>query len=241
MPLTSEILTFPSTWYGAVTGRFYLASGSQKSASPWSGRRSVYGPHRQVWRAEVQLPPKMPEMWRPLSAFFSEVAGERGLIRIGDMHRVRPIYNILEELGTDPFSDATFFDDGTGWLDAPLPPTIHVVTAADRGVRAAHVGGLPASIARTLRRGDLFEIRRNGIADETPSLHEVTRDAPTDSSGESLVEFTPALRKGVAAGDMVVLEYPTSVFRCVDDDQGVFERDSAHHGSAGFSLVENMI
>lgn len=236
-----DIITFPTTWYGAVTSRFYLSSASQRSLSPWSGKRSVYGPHRQIWRAEVQLPPKRPELWRPLTAFFSEAAGERGLVRIGDMHRTKPLYNLLEELGTDPWSDATFFDDGTGWLDAPLPSTIHVVVGATRGERALHMGGLPASIDRTLRRGDLFEIRRDGIADETPSLHEVIRDAPTDSGGESLVEFTPALRKDVAAGDMIVLEYPTSVFRCLDDDQGIFDRDAAHHGSAGFILIEDMI
>lgn len=236
-----DIITFPRSWYGAVSGRFYLSSASQSSQSPWSGRRSVYGPHRQFWRCEVTLPLSESPRWRAVSAFFSEAAGQAALIRIGDMHRIRALYNIQEALGEQPWSDSTWFTDGTGWLDGALPASIHVASSAARGATSLHVGGLGANIARSLRRGDLIEIRRDGIADETPSLHEVLRDAPTDADGETLVKIAPGLRKAVAAGDMVVTENATSVFRCMDDDQGIVDRDVANHGSAGFTLIENII
>src|SRR5688572_19083649 len=111
-----EIMAWPSSWDGAVSSRFYLSSASQASQSPWSGRRSVYGPHRQFWRCEVTLPPKQTAQWRAISAFFSDVAGQHGLIRIHDMMRRKPLYNLEAVLGQEAWSDDTFFSDGTGWL-----------------------------------------------------------------------------------------------------------------------------
>lgn len=236
-----EIIAWPTAWYGVVSSRFYLSSGSQSSMSPWSGRRSIYGPHRQLWRCELQLPASTADRWKPISAFFSEAAGQASLIRIGDSMRTRPRYNLENTLSEQAFSDGTFFDDGTGWLEGGVPSTLHVVTAAARGSTILHVGGLAASQSRLLRRGDLIEPRRDGIADDTPSLHEVLRDAPTDANGETLLKIAPGLRKGVAAGDMVVLDYATTVFRCVDDEQGIVQRDMADIGQAGFSLIENII
>lgn len=236
-----DIVAWPKDWYRVMSSRFYLGSASQVSNSPWSGRKSVYGPHRQMWRCEIQLAPQKAHRWPAISAFFSEVAGQAKLIRIGDPQRPRPQYNMRETLSSQGFSDSTFFDDGTGFVEGGIPSLIHVAGAESRGATSVVVGGLPESLSRPLRRGDLFEIRRNGIADETPSLHEVIRDAPSDADGETRIEFRPPLRKGVDAGDMVVLERPTSVFRCIDDDQGIVDRSLGNVGVLGFTLLENII
>lgn len=236
-----DIVAFPTSWYGAVSSRFYLSSASQSATSPWSGRRSVYGPHRQFWRCEVQLPIMQEARWRAISAFFSETAGQSGLIRIGDMKRRLPLYNLQAQLSEQPFSDDTFFDDGTGWIEGGLPALLHVLEAAPRGARSVVVGGLGADLARSLQRGDLIEFRRDGIASEIPSLHEVRRDAPTDASGETRLELNVPLRAGLQPGDQVVTQDAMSVFRCIDDEQGIVDRDAAYLGATGFTLIENII
>ena len=106
---------------------------------------------------------------------------------------------------SEPWSDDTFFDDGTGWRSGPLPSTVDLYEGAAARATSVVIEGLPANTARCLRRGDLFEIRRNGVADYTPSLHRVIRDCPTDATGKTRVDFVPPLRKGVAAHDMIVL------------------------------------
>ncbi|MBY9045485.1 hypothetical protein, partial [Pseudomonas fluorescens] len=119
-----------------------------------------------------------------------------------------------------------------------LPPTVHVATAAVRGANAIQIGGLPASQTAILRRGDLFEVRPNGIPAVFPHLYQVMVDGATDASGNTGVEIRPRLRADIAAGDMVVLEYPTSVFRLVSDDQAEMDISAPIIANFGFSLVE---
>lgn len=236
--MTEYVKEWPRAWLGSVTLRCYLWSGSQSSNSPWSGRRNVYGPHRQLWRVEMQLAPKLPELWKPIGAFFSEIGGQAGLIRTAIPTRLKPQYTLAATLGNEPFSDDTSFTDNTGFVTGGLPAFIHVAQAAARGSKKFVAGGLPENLSNALLPGDLFEIRRDGIADEIPSMHEVMRRSNTDADGKTLLEFRPGLRKGVQAGDQIALEYPTCVFRAIDDEQGIIDVDVAWHGRAGFTLIE---
>lgn len=179
--------------------------------------------------------------WEPVSAFFSEVGGQAGRIRIADPRRRRPQYNREATFAQSPWSDDTFFSDGTGWVDGGVPVTFHIDRFAARGATYVVVGGLPASVQRLLRRGDLIEIRRGGIADGVPSLHEIVRDAPTDADGKAGLMIRPGLRKAVMAGDQVVSDTPTGVFRCVDDEQGVVDAGADLIGRTGFTLIEAII
>lgn len=235
------IQSWPLPWYRFASGRFHITSGSQVSQNPWAGRQNVYGPHRQLWRCELQMVPLDEFEWEPVSAFFSEAGGQSGLIRISDPRRRKPQYNREATLAQQAWSDGTFFSDGTGWINGGVPATFHIAEAATRGATYVVVGGLPASVSRLLRRGDLIEIRRNGIADHVPSLHEIIRDASTDADGKSGLMIRPGLRKGVMAGDQVVSDTPTGVFRCIDDEQGVMDVTPPSIGRTGFTLIEAII
>lgn len=237
----TQVYTWPEDWYQSVSIRAYLWSGSQMSQSPWSGRRNVYGPHRQIWRLEMQLAPQEAHVWKPIGAFFSRLGGQAGLVRICFDPRNRPQYTIAASLGEEAFSDSTYFTDGTGFVTGGLPAFVHAAAAAVRGATTMVFGGLPVSITAALRPGDLFEIRRGGAADETPSLHEIVTYGNTNADGESGIEFRPPLRKGVAAGDQIVLNDPTCVMRAIDDEQGIIDVDNATHGRTGFTLIENVI
>lgn len=89
-----------------------------------------------------------------------------------------------------------------------------------------------------LNMGDLFEARPGGIAAEHGHLYEVNREADTNSTGKTRLYFEPGLRKKIAAGDMIVLRYPTSVFRLASDQEGLISRGLANLGDMGLSLTE---
>jgi hypothetical protein len=234
----TQIYEYPLEWYRFTTQTFPLRSRSQVSARPWSGGNSVYGPHAQIWTPQFSATIAEKYLWQKVSAFFSRLGGQAGLIRMGHGLRLRPQYNRASTAGSETWSDGSLFTDGTGFVSGLLPPTAYVLTAVARGDMTIQIGGLPANVTDALRRGDLLEFRPNGIADACPRLHEVMVNGSTDSDGQTGVEIRPPLRSALAAGDMVVLENPLSVFHLVDDQQGDIEMTVASQGTFGFSLVE---
>jgi hypothetical protein len=236
--MPQDVFAYPNDWYQFASLRFQLVSRSQVSARPWAGGNSIYGPHAQLWMPKFTATPQTERNWPAMDAFFSRLGGQAGLIRIGDASRLQPQYNTELAATNQAWSDTTLFTDGTGFADGLMPPTCFITTAVARGDNSVIIGGLPASISRALRRGDLFELRPNGIPSTCPNLYQIMVDGHTNSAGETGVEIRPNLRQGMAAGDMVVLSYPTSVFHLVDDSQGEMEITPPLFANFGFSLIE---
>lgn len=236
-----NIIEWPRAWWGVVTAEFQLMPKSQRSASPWRMNQNVYGPHVQWWQCTLQFPMLNDADLARREGLIESLGGSAGLLRMGHPFRKTPMFNDDVESSPEPWSDGSYFDDGTGWLSGRLSPTIHVAAAASARTTSVIVGGLPVSTSRVLRRGDLVEFRRNGIWDETPSLHRVIRDAATNSDGEVRIEFTPPLRAPLAFGDQVVLDYPMTVFRLSDDGDGGAQRNAAWIGNHSLNLVEALI
>lgn len=239
--MTARIIELPRDWYRFASCNFYLSSINLNSVAPATGRRSVSGPNSQLWRAQLTMTTQDRDVWMAIEGMFAELAGSSGLLRMADPSRRAPQWDLDIAAGREAFSDGSFFTDGTGFSEGTLSPNIFAVEAADRGDTSMVVGGLPESSSRVLRRGDHFEVRRNGMADETPSLHIVVRNAPTDADGQTRLEFRPALRKGVAMGDQIALRYPSTVFRLADDAQGIVERTPPNFGALGFGLIEALV
>lgn len=236
------VWTWPTSWYRFATAKFSLRSMSQVAARPWTGSRSVYGPHAQIWHASLTLAPQLwDEHGQAMSSFFSRLGGQAGLIRIGHSLRYKPQRDRLRQPVSETFSDGFGFDDDTGFTSGDIEDVVYLTTGAERGATYVIVGGLPALEAACLRRGDLFELRPNGIHTEGPNLYEIQVNAPTDASGHTGVQIRPPLRQSFAAGDMVVLRRPTGVFRLIDDDQGIPEANAAHHMQLGFDLIEAIV
>lgn len=236
----TTIIDWPRAWWPWVTGQFALMPKSQRSSSPWTQRQNIYGPHVQYWTAKFTFKPLRNVEASQREALIERLGGGANLLRMGHPLRAHPQYSREQTPTTEPFSDSTLFTDGSGWVSGLLPPQIYCAGSAARGETSVIVGGLPLSTARVLRAGDCVEFQRDGIADETPSFHRVVRDAPTDAFGETRIEFLPPLRKGLAAGDAVVLDYPTTVFRLTDDSQGMVDYQ-ASIGAMGFSLIEALL
>lgn len=237
----TRLMEWPRAWYTVASGNFWLSSKNLVYQNPFTGRIGVSGPQSQLFQAKIQLSTQSREAWMEMEGFFAEVGGMAGIIRIADFARLEPQYNADVIGGRTAWSDGTFWTDGSGWVSGMLPPYIVTADAADKGETSVVVTGLPASTQRVLRRGDDVEFRRNGAYDETPSLHRIIRDAPTNSSGETRIEFRPSLRKALAAGDQVVLDYPMGNFRLVDDSQAVVDRTPPFFGDLAFQLIEALI
>ncbi|XUM25112.1 hypothetical protein ACRAVF_33805 (plasmid) [Bradyrhizobium oligotrophicum S58] len=234
----TAIYDFPRDWYHFVTLSFPLRAASQVSPRPWAGGNTIYGPHAQLFMPKLTATEIADSSWRAVGAFFARLGGQAGLMRISDPSRLQPRYNMELIAAATGFSDGALFSDGAGFADGLLPPTVYA--AADRAAGSTDVvlGGFPASTLAVLQRGDLLEIRPNGIPADFPHLYQVMVDGDADSSGMTGVEIRPRLRRGIASGDMVVLAYPSSVFHLVDDTQGDIEITVPVVANFGFALVE---
>lgn len=235
------ILTYPCEWYKFASNSFHLVSRNFMSTSPWTGRRGASGPMSQLWSVKITLTTQRQMDWKQIEAFFAELGGQSGRLWMFDWQKMRPQRDLETAGVVSPWDDDSLFDDGSGWTNGFLPAAIHVVNGAARGETSFVAGGLPEDVTRALRRGDNFEIRRNGVADGVPSLHMLVRDIHSNANGEALLTFRPSLRKDIAPGDMIVLRRPQGVFRLASDDQGGVERHIPNHGDLGFELIEAII
>lgn len=238
--MSTEIWTFPREWYRFTNLSFQLRASSLVSSRPWAGGSNIYGPHAQVWMPKFTATVTEESVWPDISAFFSQLGGQAGLLRIGDASRIECRYNRerRRQATQEAFSDDTLFTDGTGFIDGLMPSTGNVIAPAARGDVLVKIGGLLPNVQGSLRRGDHIEFKLNGIADAIPRLHEVVIQGNTNADGECSVKIAPPLRAGLAAGDQASLEYPTSVFHLIDDSQGEIEITPPLLANFGFSLVE---
>lgn len=243
--MTEPIHTWPAGFHRIVAGGFRLRFVSLTSQRLFSRLVSPYGPVGAYFSASLTLPP-LPDRpgatqaatWRELSGLIARAQGQRGLFRLYDPSRCWPGHDLDVATTSENWSDGTGFSDGTGWISGYLPPYVALDEAAARGADSIVLKSLPASTARVLRMGDRFEIRPAGVPARHGHYYEVTYDAKTDANGKTRIAFQPGLRAGVAAGDMVVLRFATTVMRLASDEQGEIDIDVLHHGRAGLTFVE---
>lgn len=238
--MSGNIIELPRRLWSVENIQFAPRPSSLSSTSALSGIRSVYGPTVHFWRASFTMPEMEEEHWREVEAIIFALGGIAGRLRMGNPMKVAPYRNLTVAPTIESFSDGMFFSDGSGFASGLLPATAYVAEAADAEADSFVVGGLPESISPALYMADLLEIRPDGIAAQHGHLYAVTRNAPTDAAGLTRVEITPPLRQGIAVGDQVVLDHPTTVFRVIDDDQGVMSFRPGRVGQTGLTLLEDI-
>lgn len=238
--MTATVYDFPVEWYDLLTTqKMPLRSLNQAAATTWNGAgQGIIGPHTQIWTTDLSFRPMYDPVQQDVDAWVTRLRGRSGVARIGLSSRQRPWYdrNIVATLAT--FSDGTRFSDGTYFASGYLPPDVYVASAATRGQRYIVLGGFPVSVSNVLRRGDLLQIKPNGIPGTVPHLYKVMYGGNSDASGNIGVDIEPMLRTDIAAGDTVGLRNATSLFRLVDDTQGELEIGANGIGSLGLSFVE---
>jgi len=233
------VYDFPQAWYPLiVTLQYRVRSMSQVAARPWIGGRSVSGPHAQPWLADMTIVAERDPLRQDVDAFFTRLRGQSGLLRISDPTRLAPWYDRNINPTVQAWSDGALFTDGTGFASGFLPPDVYVDTAASRGANYIVLGGFPSSTASVIRRGDLMQVKPDGVAGTCPHLYAAMAGCDSDASGRAGIEISPRLRAGVAAGDQVSLRYAATIFRMTDDTQFEMNTDNGGAGNLGGSLVE---
>lgn len=196
----------------------------------------------QRYEPKMVMPDLSEERWREHDGIFADLAGIGGKIRLWDPARTEPYYNQTVTPTVTTWDDDALWSGGAGWAAGHLPPFVTVGETASRGATNLLIKGFPASLSGVLRRGDLFEIRPNGIPADHGHLYTVTRWANSNASGESRVYFKRGLLKGVRPGDQICIggggEKPMSVFRLASDDEGDIEVRETMIGSFGVSFTE---
>lgn len=236
------VYEWPVDWYRASQSMFYLASRSQVAERPWIGGRSVYGPHAQFWVCKMTIETQVwDQRGQAMSAFFSRLDGQAGLLRISDQKRLQPQWNRVTDPDLQAFSDGTFFSDGSGFQNGLIANTGRIAAAAKAGASTVVLGGLLASRTRMVRRGDLFQIKPGGTATEQPHLYEIQGDGNSSAAGTAGVEIRPRLRTDVGNNTPVSFSYPSTVFRLLDDEQGQVQVEGYLKASLGFTLIEAII
>lgn len=238
MALQRNVYEWPREWYKFTSTEFALRTVAMRSTSVLSPRRNTRFTY-QIWTVQAAFKTEVgPSKWGPKGAFFARLDGEVNLFRFYDVLRCQPTFNRGKRLPQQPFSDDTFFTDGTGWLnDGLVPPTCEVAASATEGATDIVLRGLPSLTDMVLSPGDLIELRPNGIPTTTSNLYEVVRGSGSDTSGECGVEVRPRLRQSFAPGDMAVLHYAQGVFQLADSEAGRIFRDS-NVGAFGFGGQE---
>lgn len=196
----------------------------------------------QKFETGIVMPPMESDQWRDLDGLVAALRGADGKIRLWDSKRKEPAFNRTATITTQTWDDSTLWSDGTGWSSGALPPFVNVGESAARGTNNLLLNGFPPSVSGVLRRGDLMEIRPNGVPAEHAHLYMVTQWSNSNSDGAVRVYFEPGIRKGVRPGDLAVIggggDKPMSVFRLASDDQGEMEVNEAGHGSLGLRFSE---
>lgn len=231
--------TWPVEWHKFTNTVFTLTSNVIRTRSTYSPRQNTNLSY-QVWMAEFTYKEEVgPSLFQQKEAFFSRLDGETNPFRIGDPLRCFPAMN-RQKMGlvNEPWSDDTYFTDGTGWSDGGLmPPHAFVLEAAVKGARFLKIGGLPAGVVGAFTPGDLFELQINGVPTETSNLYSAVIFGNTNSNGETGIEIRPGLRQNFGVGDRVVLFHPKALIQLADSNGGVITRRS-NIGALGFSGIE---
>ncbi len=248
-PLFDTVWDVPRNMRAAIQSSFTLSSDAFDSVSPFTGERSPSDPFVQVFNADITPPAaKSPKhvragevSWRDWQGFMTRMRGTSGKLRIVDYYRMFSSYDERHDLTLSNWSDGTRWSDGKQWKHGALPPFVTFAEAARAGADTVVLRGLPANVKNVLSPADLIEGRPAGIPTSYGNLYEVVHYAGSNADGKVRVYLQPGLRQGFAAGDMMVLRYPTGVFRLSDKNQGIVTRTSPSIGNLGFRLIEHII
>ena len=205
--------------YKPISGSFRLRAISEISTSPYTGgikSRSL----GQIWVAKYAFGNRDPDCAQDIQNFLNQLEGPSNPVRMFDWWRSAPS---LLSGGSQPWSDGTYFSDGTGWTDGWSPS---LMANAARGDTVVTMTGLPASTA-CFKRGDLIGL--GGY------LHEVKANVTANVLGQAAVSFMPPTRVGLATYDMVNMYRPTVPMRLVSDAEAEITR--ANSWSEPFSLT----
>ena len=189
------------------------------------GQEQIVSPGYCIWQIDYAIPATFDgEMVRKFEVFIRELRGRANIaaLTVCDPYRYGAKVSPMQE----PWSDGTWFTDGTGFVSAaggvhPLAVTIPVAAGATT---------LRTDFANPtrprLRPGDYFSAEGRLYAVQ-------------NSSQDGWVRFEPPARQAIPAGAVLQTDAPVIHARLADDDQGRRARELLRWGApVTLSFVE---
>ena len=106
-----------------------------------------------------------------------------------------------------------------------------VISGAGQSGRVVNTRGWEASISDQLKAGDKLQINNN--------LYQITRNASSNSSGESTLNIWPSLKESYADGTSIILNNPRGIFRVNSPSQALETTTLAGYaGGISFEAIE---
>lgn len=169
---------------------------------------------------------------RRIDALLAKLRGMQGTVMMWDHDRPTSggTQGTADDLGADiapePFSDGTFFTDGTGFTTSGTP---HISFGAPAGSTSIGTAGWYAGQTVAVM-GDWVQIG--------DYLYMLTADAVADGNGEVTLEFAPALKADAPVGSTLNFTRASVEMRLVSDDENENPSDAAHMYSYTLRFVE---
>jgi hypothetical protein len=117
---------------------------------------------------------------------------------------------------------------------ATTPGTPKVAGAGQTG-KTIDVDGMPVTTAGYLLKGDHFAF---DVPSGLRTMHILTADVDTDSTGAATFSFRPALRESPADNASLLISPASAVFRLIDDEQAAWDEAVGGFHSMSISAVE---
>lgn len=218
-----------------------MAGKSKIVAATISGGRSISGLEQVVqsdagyWRLTMaQIRIGNNEALRTYNVIEATLQGRGGtaLVPFLDCHRAPwPVINgvTVTSNGSQPWSDGTLFNDGTGWLD----PVI-IADMVDEVAAGATTATIRIIVGSALLAGMHWQAGERGYRIQRV-LSETIESA--DSTLYS-IQFWPPARDAIPAGTSLNFDDPRFLARLETDDEMDFDAELWKHGRPTLNFIE---
>jgi hypothetical protein len=211
-----EVIQWPRELLRHLSATYFLRFRSRSAGRALSGQEQIVSSGTASWEIRLDLSRQMNS--RLMKEFDGYVAAMNGRANIAEFGVCDPFrYGERVSPAQRPFSDGTWFSDGTGHMVAGSEPLI-ISQAANRGDTTLHVS-LTNPVRPGFRVGDEFSYDY--------FLYRVT-----GSGGDGLVQFEPRLRTDIPVGAMLITDPPVIRARFASDDEGQRARELLRYGAA---------
>lgn len=213
-----KLIDWPCDLTRPLDVSYFIQWTSRESGASLLGVPQIIGPEVGVWRVDLTIPREFDG--DRLKRLEAKVAQMRGRTNVASLCICDPYkYGSNVSPKQWPFTDGTWFSDGTGFVDAASGAQGVVVTvAAEAGDNKLTIGLTNPTIP-PLRIGDMFSA--NGF------LYRVTESAPSGA-----IEFEPQARQAIPVGTALATDPPRIWCRFADDGQGQRTRERLKWGSS---------
>lgn len=209
-----DVIEWPERLLKHTSASYFLQPLNRSAGMSIIGREQIISPGASFWRASLSISRQLNGAY--MKEFDAYITAMQGRWNFAQFKICDPFKFGARRNPKAPFTDHTWFSDGTGFDDLGSEPVYTTASAA--------VGSIYLSL--DLKNPTINNLR---VGDEFSHNYFLYRVTSADSAGN--ISFLPPLRQGIASGEQIILDPPVIRMRFATDDEGVREREALRFGS----------